>query len=60
MSCRPYPLAGKLPAGLVYGVLFPFQALARPLEIYGEYAGSGTGFVPGAAHTLQGRLMVRF
>jgi uncharacterized protein (TIGR04551 family) len=41
-------------AGLVYGVLFPQQALARPSEIY------GTGLNPGAAHTLQGRLFVKF
>jgi uncharacterized protein (TIGR04551 family) len=41
-------------AGLVYGVLFPLGALARPGEIY------GTPFNPGAAHTLQGRLFIRF
>ena len=54
-------------AGLVYGVFFPQQALARPAEIYGAAEGGqgnatqiNTGFNPGAAHTLQGRIFVKF
>jgi uncharacterized protein (TIGR04551 family) len=58
-------------AGLVYGVLFPQQALARPATIYpvpdsGQELVAGqrqsiTGdFNPGAAHTLQGRIFVKF
>jgi uncharacterized protein (TIGR04551 family) len=53
-------------AGLVYGVLFPQQALARPAEIYGAAEGGqglatvSTGFNPGAAHTFQGRIFVKF
>ena len=43
-------------AGLVYGVLFPFQALSLPADIYtGQFAnGAGT------AQTFQARLYVKF
>jgi uncharacterized protein (TIGR04551 family) len=45
-------------AGLRYGVLVPLGALDRPTEIY-EYT-TVTPFDAEVAHTLQGRLLVRF
>ncbi len=42
-------------ASLMYGVLFPLDALDRPAAIYG-----GAAHDAGIAHTLQGRLIVRF
>lgn len=42
-------------ASLVYGVMWPLGALARPAAIY-----PNSPLDPGAAHTFQGRLFVRF
>jgi uncharacterized protein (TIGR04551 family) len=43
-------------ASLMYGVLFPLDALDHPANIFGT---TGT-YDAGIAHTLQGRLIVRF
>lgn len=43
-------------AGMQYGVLFPFGALDRPAEIFG----SSGAVDANVAHTLQGRLIVKF
>jgi uncharacterized protein (TIGR04551 family) len=45
-----------LSAALLYGVLFPFGALGRPGDIYGSSRDASAE----VAHTLQGRIMVRF
>jgi uncharacterized protein (TIGR04551 family) len=43
-------------AGIQYGVLFPLGALDRPAEIFGPNLAADAE----AAHTLQGRLIVKF
>jgi hypothetical protein len=40
----------------VYGVLFPFQALSFPAEIYTSQFANGSG----TAQTFQARLYVKF
>lgn len=48
-------LDGNFEAGLAYGLFYPMDAMQHPASIYGSLASDAS-----MAHTIQGRILVRF